>query len=175
MAGSAERLPFRDHSFDLLTAAGSLNYVDLTGFFREALRVLAPGGHLLVYDFKTARRFAGEDASVDPLDQWFDEFLRRYPPVVSARVQPLDPETVALLASGFTPCASETPRIAVEMDPGFYLDYLLTGTNVAQAIANGAALPSIRDWCQATLAPVWRGEPKTVLFEAYWVILRAAI
>lgn len=171
LAGSAERLPFREDTVDLLTAAGSLNYVNLEAFFQEATRVLKPTGHLLVYDFKTARRFAGTDAVRDPLDNWFDEFLRRYPPVVSPKVQPLDPDSLAQRATGFTRFQSESPQIALELDPGFYMEYLLTGTNVAQAVTQGADLNGIRVWLQQTLNPIWQGQRRTVLFDAYWILL----
>jgi len=39
-------LPVRSHSIDIITAAGSLNYADLSLFFLEAVRVLAPDGVL---------------------------------------------------------------------------------------------------------------------------------
>src|SRR6266571_635035 len=41
---------------DLITAAGSLNCTDTSAVFREAARVLAPGG-LCVYDFSQGRTF----------------------------------------------------------------------------------------------------------------------
>src|ERR1700744_6589981 len=39
--GRAERLPFTDGSFDLVTAAGSLNYTELAAARAERARVLA--------------------------------------------------------------------------------------------------------------------------------------
>jgi ubiquinone/menaquinone biosynthesis C-methylase UbiE len=57
MVGSAESLPLPSQSADLITAAGSLNYTDLTRFFSEAVRVLRAGGALLVYDFSQGRTF----------------------------------------------------------------------------------------------------------------------
>ena len=61
--GRAEALPFAGRSFDLLTAAGSLNYVaGLDLFFGEAARVLDPRGRLLVYDFRKGRSFPHSEA-----------------------------------------------------------------------------------------------------------------
>src|SRR5437764_773280 len=67
LAGAAEAIPFRAGSFDLITAAGSLNYVELERFFGEAARVLAPEGLILVYDF------------APPVDAWWSRFYERYP------------------------------------------------------------------------------------------------
>ena len=94
--GIAESMPFAAHSFDLMTAAGSLNYVNLDRFFGEAARVLTADGVLVVYDFspgKTFRQGAG-------LEDWFARFEERYPPPPS-EARFLDPEILARWDSGF--------------------------------------------------------------------------
>jgi ubiquinone/menaquinone biosynthesis C-methylase UbiE len=53
-AASATRLPFRDGSFDLVLAAHLMKHFDDESLFRlllEVLRVLAPGGILLAWEF----------------------------------------------------------------------------------------------------------------------------
>jgi len=50
----ALRLPFADGSFDVVTIAfGVRNLADAGAGFRETLRVLAPGGRLIVLEFST--------------------------------------------------------------------------------------------------------------------------
>lgn len=52
MGGDAERLPFRDDSFDLVTVAfGVRNFGHIPAGLAEAHRVLRPGGELVVLDF----------------------------------------------------------------------------------------------------------------------------
>lgn len=46
----AEKLPFPNKTFDLIFAASSLHWFDRRAFFKEASRVLRPGGTFLVYD-----------------------------------------------------------------------------------------------------------------------------
>jgi len=73
LVGRAETLPFEAEVFDLITAAGSLNYVDLDLFFPDAARVLTPSGILIIYDFSGARRMTGDQR----LHEWFAMFESR--------------------------------------------------------------------------------------------------
>ena len=75
VVGQAERLPFAAGSFDLVSAAGSLNYADLPSALAEIARVLTRDGTFLLYDFSTGRR----SVSGDELADWFDSFERRFP------------------------------------------------------------------------------------------------
>jgi hypothetical protein len=56
--------------------------------------------------------------------------------------------------------------------PEFYLDYAITETNVSSAIAAGTPEAEIREWCCATLAPVFEGRPREVLFRVYTAAFR---
>lgn len=58
--GVAERLPFRDASFDFLSMAYALRHVtDLEITFREYLRVLKPGRTVLILEFARPRSRVG--------------------------------------------------------------------------------------------------------------------
>jgi demethylmenaquinone methyltransferase / 2-methoxy-6-polyprenyl-1,4-benzoquinol methylase len=58
--GSAERLPFRDGSFDFLSMAYALRHVtDLEVTFQEYLRVLKPGRTVLILEFTRPRSRIG--------------------------------------------------------------------------------------------------------------------
>ena len=113
-AASAEQLPFADAAFDLIAAAGALNYVDLGAFFAEAARVSRPDGVLVVYDFSQGRSFTDGPA----LDEWFVEFMRRYPPPGEAR--DITPESLARDASaGFGVQYAERFEIPLPLTPEF--------------------------------------------------------
>lgn len=52
LQGDAQNIPFPDHAFDVVTISyGLRNLADLERGLREMLRVLKPGGRLLVLDF----------------------------------------------------------------------------------------------------------------------------
>lgn len=169
LVAGAEALPFASHSVDLIAAAGSLNYARLDQFFPEAARVLTATGMLLVYDFSAGRSFP----TVDTLDAWFDAFTARYPQPVSQATR-LNPEILAQFDSGFRPCGHQNFELALPLTPEFYLEYMLTETNVADAIRRGIAASEVRAWCQETLAPVWEGEAREVLFRGYFACFAPA-
>ena len=166
IVGAAEAIPLRDRSVDLITAAGSLNYANLDLFFPEAARVLAPDGVLLVYDFSPGRSFRG----TTDLDEWFTSFHGRYPPPAN-EARELSPEILAGMNSGFRLHHQQQFEIGVTLTPGFYLNYVMTETNVASAVRRGMPHAEIKSWCAETLAPVWMGSEREVLFRGYFVCM----
>jgi SAM-dependent methyltransferase len=166
-AGRAEAIPVRSGSIHLLAAAGSLNFVALDAFFAEAARVLHPDGTLLVYDFSAGRTFRDAPA----LDEWFTEFRLRYPRPVGV-AKPLDPQTLAAAADGFDLVGREDFEVALPLDAERYCDYVMTETNVADAIQRGEEPSTIRAWCSAGLATVFGAREHDVVFPGYLALLR---
>jgi len=167
-AGTAEAIPLRDGSVDLITAAGSLNYAKLDLFFPEAARVLMARGVLVVYDFSAGRSLRNSTT----LDAWFDAFFTRYPPPAN-EARELSPAILSGLNSGFHVRGQEHFEIAIAMKPEFYLDYVLTETNVAAALRAGTPYSEVRSWCAETLATVWMGEVREVIFRGYFACMAA--
>jgi SAM-dependent methyltransferase len=166
VVGRAEALPVRSHSIDIITAAGSLNYTDLNQFFPEARRVLRHDGVLVVYDFSAGRTLRGPDA----LDEWFAEFMRRYPAPRDSALE-ISPEFLASYDSSFRMTGHEYFEIGLTLTPRFYLEYILTETNVAEAVRRGIPEAEIRGWCSETLGAVFGGEAREVFFRGYFACL----
>ncbi len=160
----AEYLPFADGSFDLLTAAGSLNYADHELFFPEAARVLTDKGVLVIYDFAEGRRLRGDER----LERWHESFKQRYPspPGYAMDVCELEYERYGLQLDG-----SQKLEIAVPLDLDRYLRYVLSETCVEQAIARGTDESAIRAWCNETLAEIFDDHPREVYFDAYFALV----
>jgi ubiquinone/menaquinone biosynthesis C-methylase UbiE len=166
VVGAAEAIPLYDRSVDLITAAGSLNYANLDLFFPEAARVLAPHGVLLVYDFSPGRSLR----TSTKLDEWFSSFHGRYPPPAN-EARELSPEILSGMNSGFRLHQQQQFEIGVTLTPAFYLNYVMTETNVASAVRRGVPHAEIKSWCAETLAPVWMGSEREVLFRGYFVCM----
>lgn len=166
-ASQAEAMPFKAESFDLVTAAGVLNYADLDRFFPEATRVMTADARLVVYDFGSGRRFQhGPD-----LDTWFASFEGRYPfPPGYA----LDVGTLPYSRFGLALELFDEFDLVVSMTLASYFDYAMTETNVEQAILAGTAESEIRAWCLETLAPLFEGANRQVVFPAYIACIHKA-
>ncbi len=160
VVAKAEQLPFAAQTFELLTAAGSLNYADLDRFFPEAKRVLTASGVLAIYDFSEGRRLREDHR----LEDWYATFKQRYPslPGYALDVRELDYSRYDLLLHAF-----EQFEVAVPMTLSSYLRYALSETSVELAISRGTPEEEIRDWCHGTLSDIFTETPRDVLFDAY--------
>jgi SAM-dependent methyltransferase len=160
--GQAERLPFAARSFDLVTAAGSLNYTDLPSALGEIARVLTDDGTFLLYDFSVGRRSLHREELAD----WFASFEQRFP--WPAGWQPFDVRELPLDAYGLRllDYADIETRLPMAFDA--YLRYMLSEVNVDDDIDRGTcSAEEARDWCRETLKPVFAHGEVTVLIPGY--------
>lgn len=147
----AEELPFPDGSFQLVTAAGSINYVDSSRFLPEAARVLQPGGILLIYDFSSGSRARRDDG--DRLARWFAEFRGRAP---GDPDYDLDPRSLDFASAGLILKSYQEFPVTIRMSLEGYQKYILTETEA-----------DIAQWCAKTLPAVFDGQPLDVVFDTY--------
>jgi ubiquinone/menaquinone biosynthesis C-methylase UbiE len=90
VVGNAEAMPFEDAEFDLVTSVNSLHHVaDLAGTLAEMVRVLAPGGSIVVQDYLA-------DADPERAERWETVERLRDP---GHRRLPREGEVADLLAS----------------------------------------------------------------------------
>jgi len=165
IAARAEALPFAGPSFDLVTAAGSLNYVDLDVFLPHVAELLTPDGALVVYDFSSGRTVR----NAPRLEHWFAAFEARHPYPGGYHFD------LARLESQAAGLRIEHRRdfvIGLPLSASAYLEYMLTESNVEQALAHGADEAALRAWCRAGLAPIFADGTREVLFEGYVVYVR---
>lgn len=164
LCARAEQLPFPDGAFDLITAAGSLNFCKVDAAIAEVARVMGPAGALVVYDFSPGR-FS---------EEWFERFVSRYPWPASGAVR-LDPDELAAHGDRVSLHRTSYEHFAIELPMTLeaYLNYMLTETNVAAAVGRGTLIEEIRAWCDHWLGQHWPigVSEATVTFRGYWVCL----
>ncbi len=124
MAGDAERLPFADNSFDLITVAfGVRNFGHIPTGLGEAWRVLRTGGELLILDFA--------DPQTPVFRQLFAFYFKRILPIIGGFV------------SGNRPAYSYLPRSVGECPQGkAFMDMLIEAgfqKNCATSLTFGVA------------------------------------
>jgi ubiquinone/menaquinone biosynthesis C-methylase UbiE len=79
--GTAESLPFDAESFDTVVLNGIPSYVeDLEGAFREAHRVLRPGGHIVVLDVPAESSYGLLYRLAAWIGSWDDPYLKKVAP-----------------------------------------------------------------------------------------------
>ncbi|GIF99443.1 class I SAM-dependent methyltransferase [Catellatospora citrea] len=162
VVAQAEALPFPDAFFDLVTAAGALNYTDLTRSLPQLRRVLAPGGRLVVYDFSEARHAAEGPA----LSGWFARFEERFPWPPGWR--PLDPRDLPGIEPGLRLLDHRDEVVALPMTGEAYQRYALSEVNVDWAVRTGVrSRDEARAWCEQTLADVFEAGELTVRFPGH--------
>lgn len=165
LVGEAERLPFAGAAFDLITAAGALNYADLDVALPEIARVLAADGTFVVYDFSAGRRFADGPQ----LAGWYAEFDRRYPDPPGYE---MDVTCLPFERAGLTLHRYEPMQIRLPMTLEDYRRYAMSETRIELALSAGAAEADVDGWCQATLQHVFDSGARDVVFDAYAAYVR---
>ncbi|HWS58469.1 MAG TPA: demethylmenaquinone methyltransferase [Actinotalea sp.] len=110
-AGDATRLPFADASFDAVTISfGLRNVVDTAAGLAEMLRVVRPGGRLVVCEFSRP--------SWGPLRTLYTEYLMRALPTV-ARAVSKDPDAYVYLAESIRAWPDQRGLAAVVRGAGW--------------------------------------------------------
>lgn len=139
VVAAAETLPVRDLSAAVVTVGSGLHWFDVSHFYEEAIRVLVPGGTLLIYEHAGVaitgdERFSAWIAGV---------YLSRYPSPPTPR-----PFLAAVNApNGLTKVASESWGDTITFSRDELVAYLLTQGNVSNRIdAREVSVDDARQW-----------------------------
>jgi SAM-dependent methyltransferase len=163
--GNAERVPFRNGTFDLITAAGAINYAEPSSVLSEVSRVLRPDGVFTIYDFSDGKRFHDSDR----LTRWYEAFEERYPPLPGYA---MDVRALPFSDAGLQLDTYRPFQLSVPMSLDAYARYAMSQTTVEAALARGASEDDIDRWCRTTLMDVFEGRSHDVEFDAYVAYVR---
>ena len=166
LACSAEDLPFRNGSFDLVAACGSIDWVDRARFLPRAAELLTTGGWLVPLDFGDA----GRSPEMPDLESWHRQvFQKTFPPPSSQ-----DPRVTGDEATrfGFGAPADHTFETECSFTAPRYADFLMTESSVIAAVEyGGRSAEEIRGWLEDQLCGLFAGKDRAVTFGGYIQIL----
>lgn len=156
---SAERLPFDNAAFDLVTVGLAFHWFDQDRFLQEAARVLRLGRWLVIYD----NGFRGRMREESTFETWMKgEYWRRYPSPPRGSKE-VGKERAA--ASGFALEGQESYSNEVAMSREELVRYLLTQSNVISVVEGGEEnAEDVAAWLERSVAPFFDDEPRTMIF-----------
>jgi SAM-dependent methyltransferase len=155
VVATAERLPARASSFDVITLCQVVHWLDWTAFLEEARRVARPEGWVIVYD----HYFDLDGPDANPrLGTWLREaYYERYPRPVRHTVPIERSETWA--AGGFELLGQDRFATHVTWSPEDLVDYLTTQSNVVAAVEDrGEPIESVRQWLREETSDLFAGQ-----------------
>jgi SAM-dependent methyltransferase len=167
LASTAEALPFRAGSFDLIAACGSIDWVDRGRFLPRAAELLVSGGWLTPVDFGDA----GRSAEMPGLERWHREVLQRAYP----RPPSPDPMVTSDEAArfGFSSPANHEFISQCSFTARQYSGFLMTESNVIAVVEYGnQSADDVRAWLESQLAPLFGGRSRAVAFSGYIQVLQ---
>lgn len=163
--GCAEALPFAPQAFDLVTAAGVLNYTDVNATLSEVARVLSVHGVFIPYDFSTGRHLRNDTR----LAEWHNEFSQRFP---SPPGYALDLRALNYAKHNLVLYEYEEFEVRVPMSLAEYVNYMVGEAGVDNALQRGEAESEIRGYIEGGLQAVFSEDLREVIFEAQAAFVR---
>lgn len=162
----AEEIPEGREKYDIVTAAGVIQWVERGKFLRNLRNVMDADGYLLIYDFCLSDRMKGNEAYSL---WWHDIYLKEFPkPYRNEHVwteEDVEPY-------GFSMLRQEEYEMEYEFSLDSFLDFMMIQSNVNVKVEKEKRdVNMVREWFRQSLEPVFRHERETAVFTGYrWYI-----
>lgn len=164
-SAAAENTKVPAEPYDIVTAAGMINWVDKDSFLQNMDQVMAAGSLLVIYDFWITDRMVGSD----DYTRWYqNEYLLNFP-------KPPRKENVWTredVGNCFRIENQVTYEMQYDFDMAGFIDFMMIQSNVNVQIEAGVkSEEDVRKWMEDTLNIIFKEEKLTVIFEGYsWYI-----
>ena len=164
----AEEVPHPAVPYDIVTAAGVVQWVDRDAFLRNLHRIMCPDGEVLIYDFCISDRMAGCEAYTA---WWHEQYLKEFP-------KPYRNEQVWTQAdvepAGFRMVKQIPLELSYEFDLDAFVKFMMIQSNVNVKIeSNERSADQVRLWFCKTLANIFASGKQTAVFTGYsWYLRR---
>lgn len=163
----AEETLLPEIPYDIVTAAGVINWVDRDKFLKNMSLVMSQNAPLIIYDFWISDRMSANEAYTE----WFNNmYLPNFP-------KPPRNENIwrqSDMPDEFYLKQQVTYHIRHEFSLNSFILFMMTQSNVNSQIQNHQKTESeIYDWMTQTLTPIFHETAQTLIFDVYsWYILR---
>lgn len=163
----AEETQLSETPYDIVTAAGVINWVDKDKFLKNMNHVMAANSLLVIYDFWISDKMVDNDAYTE----WYQKrYLPNFP-------KPPRNENVWRqedLPEGFAIKQQVLYQLHHQFDINSFIRFMMIQSNMNSQIQSGRKTEAeIQDWMKETLNPIFHGLNQTLIFDAYsWYIAR---
>lgn len=162
---AAEDTKAEENTFDIVTAAGVINWVDEEKFLKNLHSVMCDKGLLCIYDFWITDVMKDNEAYT----KWYqDKYLQTFPkPPRKEYVWTKDN-----LIEDFEIVKQVQYQLTHEFDKDAFIRFMMIQSNVNAKIESGQkSLEEVQAWFEKTLDTVWQEEKQVLIFEGYsWYI-----
>lgn len=167
----AEDLPVLNRKFDIVTAAGVIQWVEKGPFLQKLNSVMNTHGYLLIYDFCISDHMKDCPAYTA---WWHDIYLKEFP-------RPFRDESVwtaeDVAQYGFLMRSQIQYEMEYEFDQNAFIEFMMIQSNVnAKIEGEGRTSEDVCKWFERSTAPLFHGEKRTIIFTGYsWYMERMQI
>lgn len=164
-AAKAEETRIPEEKFDIVTAAGCINWVDEKKFMENMKDVAEQNALIVIYDFGITDRMVGSD---DYTTWYREEYLKKFP-------KPPRKEnkwTQDDLLPGFNMEKQTEYDMEYVFSLDAFVDFMMIQSNVNSKVESGEISESdARGWMRQTLEPIFGSGEKNLIFSGYsWYI-----
>jgi ubiquinone/menaquinone biosynthesis C-methylase UbiE len=162
----AEKQPFENDEFDLITVSSGVHWFNIDAFLNEANRLLKNQGWLVIYE----NFFAGEMEGRDDFKTWLKEvYLQRFPSPPRNKNYDWSPEN--LQTKNFTIRIPENFKNPQRFNRQQLINYFITQSNIIAAVESGDyTYAAIEQWLNDELSAYFEDADTThVFYYGNWI------
>ncbi len=163
---SAEEIPPAKEKYDIVTAAGAIQWIDRGRFLKNLRNILRIGGYVFIYDFCISDKMRDNEMYSD---WWYNAYLKEFP-------KPFRDESVWTADDVGQYQFWMIDQVQYEMEYQFdmrsFIQFMMIQSNVnARIEGEGRNTEDVRKWFEQSLEAVFHKEQKTAIFSGYsWYI-----
>lgn len=158
----AEQTPEPEAKYDIVTAAGMVQWVEQDKFLENLSQIMEKNGLLFIYDFWISDKM---EETGSYTDWWHNQYLVKFPRP-ARKDNRWTAEEVAVYS--FIMEKQNIFTLQYEFDKVAFIKFMLIQSNVnAKIEGEGQDIEEIRTWFEETLEPIFQGQKKMLMFEGY--------